>query len=229
MKSVTKKHVSVFLILVLFFVALGLFTGPNQNVVSAAEGDPLGYTPLAPLPGIGDTGPISSLPNYLISMFQLLIGVAAALAVIMITLGGIEYMSTDSMFGKNDGKHKIEQALLGLLLAVSAWLILHTINPATLEFRFNPTLIPAPTAPPAPQDAFYKVETCVTREATATEPEEKTIQVVAVHSFAQHGSAAAAELSCRTTSPYPGARISDGTRDRDGCWRKSYVCTTTRP
>lgn len=66
-------------------------------------------------------------------MFQLLIGIAAALAVIMIVIGGIEYMSTDAISGKSDGRKKIENALWGLALAISSYLILSTIDPYFLN------------------------------------------------------------------------------------------------
>ncbi|MEK7390639.1 MAG: hypothetical protein AAB635_00700 [Patescibacteria group bacterium] len=138
MKLPIKKYLKILLVLTVFLALLGV-TGQ----VFAALGE---YTPLVKLPGI-DKAEANNLPEYLKAMFKLLLGVAGALAVIMITLGGIEYMSTDSMFGKEEGKKKINNALLGLLLAIGAWLILFTVNPKLLEFNFNPAPI-APINPP---------------------------------------------------------------------------------
>ena len=95
------------------------------------------YVPLAQLPGVGTSVNTSSLSNYLQSIFQIGIAVAAGLAVIMIVLGGIEYMSTDAIGGKEEGKEKITSALWGLLLALSAWLILNTINPKLLDMNLQ--------------------------------------------------------------------------------------------
>ena len=47
-------------------------------------------------------------------------------------VGAIQYMTTDAISGKEEGKERITKALLGLLLAVGAWLILSTINPDLL-------------------------------------------------------------------------------------------------
>ena len=79
--------------------------------------------------------------TYLTGMVKLLIMVAGVLAVIMIMLGGIQYMSSDAISGKEEGKEKITQALFGLLLAIASWLILNTINPDLLII--NPTIKPA--------------------------------------------------------------------------------------
>lgn len=106
------------------------------------------YTPLSPLPHTtqGAIGKETTNINlYLLGMFKLLIGVAGVLAVIMIVIGGIQYMSTDAISGKLDGKGKIQQAIGGLLLAVLSYLLLQTINPNLL--KINAGLPP----PPPPQ------------------------------------------------------------------------------
>jgi|GEM_PF-6067758 len=136
MKISAQKIIKASLIsfFVLLFVAVPLLTFAQE----------INYIPLAPLPGIGDTSsgggqpaPTTNLSTYLIAMFRLIIGLAALLAVIMITIGGIEYMSTDAISGKSAGKEKINNALVGLFLAIGAWLILYTVNPATLDFNFD--------------------------------------------------------------------------------------------
>ena len=102
------------------------------------------YQTLAQIPQLGTTVDPTSLSSYLQKVFEIGIGVAAGLAVIMIVLGGIEYMSTDAIGGKEEGKEKITSALWGLLLALSAWLILNTINPALLNMNLQ--VNPAQTA-----------------------------------------------------------------------------------
>jgi len=125
----------------------------SVNTLSAQEppvtGNLIQYQPLEPLPGAEDSETVSDLPTYLANMFKLAIGLAALFAVVMITIGGIEYMMSESLGGKADGKERITNAIIGLLLAVSAWLILYTVNPKTIEFNFNPdpieTIIPPTT------------------------------------------------------------------------------------
>lgn len=78
---------------------------------------------------IADANPLSKYINIMLKIF---IGICAILAMIMITLGGLEYMTSELPGNKESGKNKITQAVLGLLLALGAWLILWTINPDLL-------------------------------------------------------------------------------------------------
>jgi hypothetical protein len=76
------------------------------------------------------------LGGYLNALYQLGLGVATVLAVIMIIWGGLEYMTKDSIQSKSDGRNRITKALIGLLLAYGSWLILYTINPNLVSFQF---------------------------------------------------------------------------------------------
>ncbi|MEK7514280.1 MAG: pilin [Patescibacteria group bacterium] len=96
------------------------------------------YQPLEPLPtpsGIQINS--SDIGAYLQNIIQLIIGIAGVLAVIMIVLGGVQYLSTDAIGGKQDGRKKITNALWGLFLAALAWLILNTINPTLLDIKIG--------------------------------------------------------------------------------------------
>ena len=97
-----------------------LFAAP---VIALAQ-----YVPLSPsLPIIGrDFGDINSLLNNLLTIA---VATAALLAVIMIAIGGFKYMTTDSVFAMSGAKEQIANAVVGLLIVVSAILILWTINP----------------------------------------------------------------------------------------------------
>lgn len=72
-------------------------------------------------------------------MFKLLIGLTAFFAVVMITIGGFQYLSTDAYSGKQEGRAKITNALIGLILAIASYVILNTINPALVNFNLNLT------------------------------------------------------------------------------------------
>lgn len=83
---------------------------------------------LAPLPGFSQ-GQSSDLGGFLRSLFTLLIVIAGILAFIMIVIGAITYATADAISGKSSGKEMIQDAILGLVLALGAWIILNTINP----------------------------------------------------------------------------------------------------
>lgn len=81
---------------------------------------------LAPLPGVGGT---ADLHGFLQSLFNVLIIIAGILAIIMIVIGAVTYVSTDSFSGTEHGREVMMNAVLGLILALGAWVILNTINP----------------------------------------------------------------------------------------------------
>ncbi|HEU0085539.1 MAG TPA: pilin [Candidatus Paceibacterota bacterium] len=99
------------------------------------------YTPLAPLPGL--PGGVSfetdktknpcAFGQYMAIIFRLVIGISAVLAMVMIVYGGIEYMTSGSVSEKQGGKETITNAILGIVIALGAWLLLNTLNPALLN------------------------------------------------------------------------------------------------
>ena len=97
-----------------------------------------GFVPLAPIPGLTD---IQYAPNGLAvffnNLYKYLIGLAAALAVIMIIWGGLEYSTQDSISKKSDGKQRIYDAIFGLVLVLSPALVFSIINPSILNLSLN--------------------------------------------------------------------------------------------
>ncbi len=96
------------------------------------------YCPLEPignfiLPQVKITP--DGLRGYLNTIVKIMISLAGALAVLYIIYGGIQYTLTESVFGKDDGKKTIWGAIEGLLLALSSYLILYTLNPDLLSGR----------------------------------------------------------------------------------------------
>lgn len=102
------------------------------------------YDPLAPLPGLGKfdtkldpkTNPCP-FGNYLNIIIKVIIGFSAVLAMVMIVVGGIEYLTSELVSGKEAGRETITNAILGLLIALGAYLILNTINPKLLSACLN--------------------------------------------------------------------------------------------
>ena len=108
------------------------------GVVSAEDARPAATPPtyerLAPLPlptiAVGE-----GLSGYLKTLFWLTISAAGVLAVLMITVGGVQYMLSEAFNTKADAKNRITMAIFGFLLAISSVLILQTINPELLQFK----------------------------------------------------------------------------------------------
>ena len=165
--------------------SIGLTVRKGTASTAKTEGN---YYPLAPLPGIGETcttkdttgkticvktasdcvtdpvtkkvtcTPGTGFATYLNAMIEVVIGLCAVLAMIMIIMGGIQYMTSELVSGKQEGRKKITQAILGLLLALGAFAILNTINPDLLNISLNSL----PTATVTMQDDAGPTPTTIT-------------------------------------------------------------------
>jgi hypothetical protein len=95
------------------------------------------YTLLARIDAFWPNGTVDvkggGLSGYLQGLYRAGIAIATGLALIMIVVGGLEYVSTDSIQGKSSGKDRIQNAILGLLLALTSYIILQQVNPNLLK------------------------------------------------------------------------------------------------
>ena len=127
---------------------------PPAATTAPATTPPAGYQLLAPLPCENSTpgcegGELrtfnSDQPNnlgtYLNLMIKIFIGICAVLSVVMIVVGGLEYMTSELVHNKEAGKEKILGAIFGLILALGAYTLLFTINPDLLESDVRPTTL----------------------------------------------------------------------------------------
>lgn len=121
-----------------FFIALLLgISTLIPSVVFAQSNTGVDYEPLVevPLPGVEEGD--NSFTGYLNGLFTFAIGIAVALAVLMVALGGVRYMSTDAVSGKREGLSMVNAAIGGIILILLSWLILRTINPGLLSISFG--------------------------------------------------------------------------------------------
>ena len=120
-------------------------TVTNQTTTAYdAQGKPTtndasNYQSLSPLTdpngNLLDNIATNNFPAYLKSIYRIGIGACFVLGVIMFTWAGIEYIVSESMNTKADGKKRMQNALIGLAIALASYILLNTINPAlvTLE------------------------------------------------------------------------------------------------
>lgn len=125
-----------FLLSLIFLFTLSVSLIPSISFSAGACPFPAQYTLLAPLGkltgdciSLGSSGGQSGLASYLDKLFTIGVAISTGLAVIMIVFGGLQYVTADSIGGKGGGKEKIQDALLGLLLAFSAYILLKQISP----------------------------------------------------------------------------------------------------
>ncbi len=102
------------------------------------------FVPIVPLPNPsgGVSTDAGSLGEYLNAGFTLALAVGAVFAVINIGIGGFEYMMSEAVTKKGDGRTKIMQSLFGLIILLVVYLVLFVINPDILNldlFRSRPS------------------------------------------------------------------------------------------
>jgi hypothetical protein len=82
-----------------------------------------------PLPGLnGGKATDGSFGDYINAVFKLSIAAGAALAAIYIAIGGFEYIFSEAMESKKDGRMRIINALYGLLILLLVTVILFIIG-----------------------------------------------------------------------------------------------------
>lgn len=111
----------------IFFTFLILLILPVTAFAQAFK-----FTGLVQLPN-ATFGDIGSFVN---TLYATAIALAALIAVLKIIVSGAKYMLTESTSGKGSAKEEIKGALLGLLLILSAVVILNLINPNLTDLRF---------------------------------------------------------------------------------------------
>lgn len=116
---------------------------PFYPIVVSAQKE---YTVLAPLPGTYKGENKTDIKTYIEGLFSLLIALSAVFAVFMIVIGGFQYMTSDAIGGKNEGRARIENSIKGLILVIGAWLILAQIDERLLTVNIDITAanVPAP-------------------------------------------------------------------------------------
>jgi hypothetical protein len=134
-----------YILLTFALVVLPIFVFYPAHLLAAEPG---AYVPLEPIPQLQNNSGGVDIASYIPNLVKLIIQVAGALAVIMIVIGGVQYISTDAIQGKSEGKEKIQNALYGLLLAIGAFIILNSVNPGTLSLTLTLPNLSQVTTPP---------------------------------------------------------------------------------
>lgn len=102
-----------------------------------------GFIPLAPITELTDPATIDSVARsnnlavFFNSLYKYAIGLAAVLAVIEIIWGGLQISTQDSISKQGEGRERIQQAIIGLILVLSPVLVFSIINPSILNLSIS--------------------------------------------------------------------------------------------
>ncbi len=88
---------------------------------------------------IGGQTVVVGLERYLLLIYKFMISIVGIVAGIMITIAGFQWLTAAGESSQiKEARHKIMNALIGLVLALGAYTILYTINPALLQLQVAP-------------------------------------------------------------------------------------------
>ncbi|MCK4912913.1 MAG: hypothetical protein KAS05_04235 [Candidatus Omnitrophica bacterium] len=87
------------------------------------------------IPGLPSTGAIN-LSMYLVGLYDFLLSIVGIVAVMMLIIGGMRYITAaGNAAAIGDAKDIIQNAIFGLLLALLSWVFVSTINPDVLYIK----------------------------------------------------------------------------------------------
>lgn len=115
-----------------------------------------GFVPLAPITGLTDPTTADSVAKsnnlaiFFNNLYKYLIGLAAALAVIEIILGGLQISTQESVDMHTKGKARIYNAIFGLVLVLAPVLVFSIINPRILNLSVGLEKLPTQPGTSAP-------------------------------------------------------------------------------
>jgi hypothetical protein len=99
------------------------FSGGVAEAVTAPQ-----YQQMENIPGF--EGKSKTFPEYVVAIYNLGLWIIGISAMFMLSVGGFMYLiSAGNTAAAGSAKSTIKDALIGLVLGLSAWLIVHTINP----------------------------------------------------------------------------------------------------
>jgi hypothetical protein len=132
----------------------GFNSAPLPGTSNSVQANPVNFNNAQGTPGMaGDYRPIT--PGYsqifgsggsigsggfegmLARIFELSVYLTVILSVLMIIIGGVEYMGSESVFKKGEGKERIFAAISGLLIALVSILLISTILPGGTGSAFE--------------------------------------------------------------------------------------------
>ena len=139
MRSLLTSHrlgtvLQIVLSLSITLLPLIVSAAPSGMPFGASVCPPNAITLLEPLPDgtkclFPSSNPFGALNAYLRPMLSWMVGMAAGLSLLMVIIGGIQIIMADGDSGKiGEGKKRVTEAILGLLLLVLSGTILYFLN-----------------------------------------------------------------------------------------------------
>lgn len=113
-------------------------TNPLTQIKRQAE-EPIRFTPEITIPNFGGNGEVTvtgqTIAEYIRAVFIYFIWGVGILAVVMITYGGVRWVAAAGNAARiNDARETVNNAIIGLIIALTSVLLLNIINPNLTKF-----------------------------------------------------------------------------------------------
>lgn len=134
---------------------------PSTGGQSTLNNGPFSYTLLEKIPGGENAG--GDLETYIENIYRIALIIVTLSAVLMLSIGGFMYLtSAGNTAAMGSAKSVIFDSLIGLVIAITAWLILNVINPDLVNVTLNGVSSTGvstgtPAAPAAPSAAAQTI------------------------------------------------------------------------
>jgi len=101
------------------------------------------YARILEVPDIPGLPSNPTLPDYLKTIFEYIMGIGGALAVLSLVIGAARYMtSAGNPEAMSDGISRMKSSIFGLIFLLSSLIIINTINPNLTEIEINTDPVP---------------------------------------------------------------------------------------
>lgn len=126
-------------------IIAGIFISLSAVAIVHAAGD-IAVQLQIPIPGLGQSLPVcatrgdelqcTGIAQYIAFMYRWLVGIAAVLAVLALTWGGVRWLTSAGESGAiQDAKKIMGNAIVGLAIAFCSYALLWAINPELVQFN----------------------------------------------------------------------------------------------
>lgn len=171
------------------------------------------YTPLAPLPlgPAGETLKTYTLSTYLAGAIKLIIALGAGFSILLAIVAGVQRVASGiSPAAKQGANERLTNALVGLALILTSYLILNSINPDLVTFKWE---LP-PIVNPKP------IDTSGGPSGGATWPDDSAIRSQITNAgvgINKSNCTAAGQTSCTSVAELPSSAVNGVINLKNNC------------
>ena len=112
--------------------------GANESYSTTCD-ETAGPVPITLGVSVGGVSEVSGLPEYINTVYRYLVSIILVVAIVMCVYGGFLYLvGSAGISSAQRGKQIIKDALVGMVIVLSAYAILQTINSGTTVLKLDP-------------------------------------------------------------------------------------------